>query len=56
MSFKKNQPVVATTIRGVERAGTVVTTHSTTKGDWIEIKPADGKPNFKTRPALVRLA
>ncbi|WP_306393427.1 hypothetical protein [Telluria beijingensis] len=56
MSFKKNQPVVATTIRGVERSGTFVTTHATTKGDWVEIKPTDGKPNFKTRPSLVRPA
>lgn len=53
MSFKKNQSVIASTIRGAERAGTYVATHSTTKGDWIEIKPADGGPNFRTRPSLV---
>jgi hypothetical protein len=56
MSFKKNQPVLASTIRGVARAGTFISLHSTTKGDWAEIKPADGTPNFKTRPSLVKPA
>ena len=56
MSFKKNQPVVATTIRGVERTGTFVAIHATSKGDWVEIKPTSGQPNFKTRPSLVRPA
>lgn len=56
MSFKKNKAVKASTIRGAERAGTFVAMHSSTKGDWAEIKPADGKPNFKTRPSLVKPA
>jgi len=56
MSFTKNQFVLASTIRGVERAGKFVSLHSTTKGDWAEIKPADGTPIFKTRPSLVKPA
>jgi len=56
MSFKKNQQVIAATVRGVERAGTFVALHSSNKGDWAEIKPTDGKPNFKTRPSLVKPA
>jgi hypothetical protein len=56
MIFTKNQPVLASTIRGAERTGTFVSMHSTTKGDWAEIKPADGTPNFKTRPSLVKPA
>jgi hypothetical protein len=51
--FKKGQKVKATPVRGKEREGTFVATHATTKGDWFEIKPADGGKNFKTRPSLV---
>ena len=55
-TFKKGQAVSASTIRGAARAGTFVATHPTSKGDWIEVKPADGTPNFRTRPALVKPA
>ena len=52
-TYKKGQAVTAATIRGAKRAGTYVATHNSTKGDWIEVKPADGGPNFRTRPSLV---
>jgi len=55
-NFKKGQAVTASTTRGPARAGTFVTTHQSTKGEWAEIKPADGGPNFRTRPSLVKPA
>lgn len=54
--LKKGQAVTASTIRGQARSGTYVATHPTPKGDWIEVAPADGSANFKTRPALVKPA
>jgi len=54
--FKKGQKVKATPVRGKEREGTFVGLHSSMKGDWAEIKPADGSKNFKTRPSLVTAA
>jgi hypothetical protein len=54
-NFKKGQKVKATTVRGAPREGTFVATHSTTKGDWVEIQPATGKA-FKTRPSMVTAA
>lgn len=54
--LKKGQAVTASTIRGQKRSGTYVATHPTPKGAWIEVAPADGGANFKTRPALVKPA
>ncbi len=55
-NFKKGQAVTASTTRGPARAGTYVATHQSTKGEWAEIKPVDGGPNFRTRPSLVKPA
>lgn len=55
-NFKRGQKVKATPVRGTERDGTFVAIHPGHKGDWAEIKPADGSKNFKTRPSMVKLA
>lgn len=52
-NFKKGQKVTATPVRGKPTEGTFVGIHPGTKGDWAEIKPADGSKNFKTRPSMV---
>jgi len=52
-NIKKGQKVKATAVRGKEREGTFVGMHGGSKGDWAEIKPADGSKNFKTRPSMV---
>lgn len=53
-TLKKGQSVIASTPRGAPREATYVATHSALRGDWIEVKPKDGTPNFRTRPGLVK--
>ena len=55
-TYKKNQAVNASTVRGTAKPGTFVAAHSSVKGDWLEIKPNDGSPNYKTRAAKVSAA
>lgn len=56
--IKTGAQVKAATTTGAKgfAPGKLVKRHKTPKGDWLEIKPADGSPNFKTRPSHVQPA
>jgi nitrogen fixation protein FixH len=51
--LKAGQKVTASTTSGTRRDGVYVATHPSKKGVWIEVKPDDGTPNYKTRASLV---